>query len=804
MPDRSYTFGEKLRLYRRGAGISQQELADKLKCSRQTVINWEKGDFKPSRDTIKTIAEELALDEEATDKLLIAADYLPYFSKISGTAPDEMLNKYCSSLQGAGLVREFGAPIPWSQGWIERVLIRENDPYGLLVPYLLDQDQAMSITLVVTEPGIGGTTLLRYLAHISADYDLTPAYVDVGIALATDPEPTASVDLPRWAAWSWDDAECYNRAELGALAWALRESDTNRQILWLLDDLHQLPSDKLSELFLQLVRLRGRIVCVTWELPAELRCQVNVAKLWELETSTEQKQFVVGRLELASATDKAQHILELFAKDKRLWRFASSPLALEAACALYLRGCLSGSQVIDAVTRGLLRRGGALTEDERRRVYLYIGGAAMDQLQLSRRGLVMDAHQANLAFSRICTRRKMALPDPERLLGVAARAGIVRRQSEATFAFLAPEFRDCMAAVVEDGETWNVSYGMANCSHLLYVAGLSSDKGHLTHLLEAKWRSHADLLRMGGLLVADYAIEMKRGSETFLELAPLVAKITANLEVLFRADSGLDMKCAVLRRLGELDPGSGAQLLEAEMMPEISQWHRAAIVELALALNTNEAWDLLERHGFSLRTGVSGLGGFHREARANLEPSYDDLTRFDDYVSALLALKSSDEGERLGAVRFLANAELPARLALTRSVRQTLGSRSFWQAANLKGGGLLEGNVVRYSRWPIKVLIIKLLDEALQCEQNRETRYFVTKALARLDLLTTLLRIDPLILPPLWSLALRYGFWVTSLDQVVRIDGEALNVNNEIVQHLRPVRDWSAHAWGLEILEGGR
>jgi len=79
----------------------------------------------------------------------------------------------------------------------------------------------------------------------------------------------------------------------------------------------------------------------------------------------------------------------------------------------------------------------------------------MERLHLNDRQLLMDAQQGNWAWERICTRRQMALSAADDLLGPATRGGIIQKQSDATWTFSRMQFRDCMAAVVEDGETWS-------------------------------------------------------------------------------------------------------------------------------------------------------------------------------------------------------------------------------------------------------------------------------------------------------------------------------------------------------------
>lgn len=422
----------------------------------------------------------------------------------------------------------------------------------------------------------------------------------------------------------------------------------------------------------------------------------------------------------------------------------------------------------------------------------------MERLHLNDRQLLMDAQQVNWAWERICTRRQMALSAPDDLLSLAARGGIVQKQSEATWMFSRVQFRDCVAAVVEDGETWSGDHNVVLQPHLLYVAGLSSDRGHLASLLRAGRREYADPLGMGSLLVADYAIEMKRGGETFSGLSSLISEVATALERLFRADDGLDMKRAVLRRLGELDPDRSIRLIQGEMMDDDSPWRSAAVVELIASLDTSDGWDLLHRCAPLLR----GQGGTREEllrtARDALWPSHSDMTLYDNYVSALLALRSSDSQERLEAIRFLTCAQFPEGLTLTHTARNELGSRGFWRASGLRGGRLFGGDSIRYSQQEVKILLVMLLGETLHHEPTPETRYFITRALARLQLLPTLLRVEPLLPGPLWSLALHYGFWLADLNRVITIDGKVLAVNENIDEHLRPVCDWSTHAWGLE------
>ncbi|MCM3720289.1 helix-turn-helix domain-containing protein [Fictibacillus phosphorivorans] len=72
------TFGEKLKNERKKKGWSQEELAEKLFVSRQSVSKWENGQNYPSIEVIIklsdlfeiTIDELLRSDEELTDKVI--------------------------------------------------------------------------------------------------------------------------------------------------------------------------------------------------------------------------------------------------------------------------------------------------------------------------------------------------------------------------------------------------------------------------------------------------------------------------------------------------------------------------------------------------------------------------------------------------------------------------------------------------------------------------------------------------------------------------------------------------------------
>ena len=55
----SGTAGTRVRAHRRGAGLTQQELAARVGVSRQTIISMETGDYAPSVHLALRIAREL-------------------------------------------------------------------------------------------------------------------------------------------------------------------------------------------------------------------------------------------------------------------------------------------------------------------------------------------------------------------------------------------------------------------------------------------------------------------------------------------------------------------------------------------------------------------------------------------------------------------------------------------------------------------------------------------------------------------------------------------------------------------------
>ena len=51
-----------IQTYREARGTSRSWLARKIGVSRMTIVNWEKGVYKPKKDKAKALGEELGFD----------------------------------------------------------------------------------------------------------------------------------------------------------------------------------------------------------------------------------------------------------------------------------------------------------------------------------------------------------------------------------------------------------------------------------------------------------------------------------------------------------------------------------------------------------------------------------------------------------------------------------------------------------------------------------------------------------------------------------------------------------------------
>jgi transcriptional regulator with XRE-family HTH domain len=69
-----YTFSELLKQFRVRASLTQEALAERMGAHRNTISNWEQGNYLPrSRSHVKVLADALNLDEQETTSLLSAS-----------------------------------------------------------------------------------------------------------------------------------------------------------------------------------------------------------------------------------------------------------------------------------------------------------------------------------------------------------------------------------------------------------------------------------------------------------------------------------------------------------------------------------------------------------------------------------------------------------------------------------------------------------------------------------------------------------------------------------------------------------
>lgn len=70
------TLGEKLKMYRKQKGVSQEKIAELVGVSRQAVTKWESGQTAPSTENLMALASiyGISLDELAADKKAGGAD----------------------------------------------------------------------------------------------------------------------------------------------------------------------------------------------------------------------------------------------------------------------------------------------------------------------------------------------------------------------------------------------------------------------------------------------------------------------------------------------------------------------------------------------------------------------------------------------------------------------------------------------------------------------------------------------------------------------------------------------------------
>ena len=134
MPDK-IRMGEQIKKYRKKAKISQQNLADQLKVTRNTVINWESGKYRPDADLFPSLCR--ILDIPLNDLFGITP------------GPADMFSAHEQSL-----IRQYRMISPLSQRIVERLIgnILEEET---LEKNKLINDAAFGVAVIATKAAAG-------------------------------------------------------------------------------------------------------------------------------------------------------------------------------------------------------------------------------------------------------------------------------------------------------------------------------------------------------------------------------------------------------------------------------------------------------------------------------------------------------------------------------------------------------------------------------------------------------------------------------------------------------------------------
>src|SRR5271165_1628310 len=90
--ERSSPFGDVLARYRKAAGLTQEELAERARLSRNAISALERGSRQsPRRDTVVLLAAALELADEERSQLLVAARRHRQFADVTPPPPPQLL-----------------------------------------------------------------------------------------------------------------------------------------------------------------------------------------------------------------------------------------------------------------------------------------------------------------------------------------------------------------------------------------------------------------------------------------------------------------------------------------------------------------------------------------------------------------------------------------------------------------------------------------------------------------------------------------------------------------------------------------
>ena len=73
------SLGEKILKCRKQKGLSQEELGDRIKVTRQTISNWELNETSPNPAQLKLLSKELNVSiDELLDNNILISQYMFY------------------------------------------------------------------------------------------------------------------------------------------------------------------------------------------------------------------------------------------------------------------------------------------------------------------------------------------------------------------------------------------------------------------------------------------------------------------------------------------------------------------------------------------------------------------------------------------------------------------------------------------------------------------------------------------------------------------------------------------------------
>ena len=136
-PETPGDFGLFLRLAREEAGLSRDQLAKRVGLDVSHIFRIETGGRRPSRDAVLALAEALSLDENSTNRWLVAAGY----------APIAAFGVVREAVRARGAVRTRGA-IPGRSPWDASARVKRLESIGLTestVTRLLDAMSAAGL-----------------------------------------------------------------------------------------------------------------------------------------------------------------------------------------------------------------------------------------------------------------------------------------------------------------------------------------------------------------------------------------------------------------------------------------------------------------------------------------------------------------------------------------------------------------------------------------------------------------------------------------------------------------------------------